>query len=966
MGVRHGVSYDLGGAVHCRPQALHSGRRARSHHLDAGVLPLRAQLDTFMLPGAARTAAGGRAAAALWLAVAEALQHGRDGRGAERDGRRRGQRGVSTTAQEERVDRARLKRHTAPEIATPRPAPPPLMTTTATAKPKAKFSSRNLSAVFKAPLGTKPLSDNAAGPLQRPSNRLVVLGRAAVAAPAPLNTPSLKRESQVHDMHVSLVPAGSNWAEKPKENEAVEPSIAPAEVAVPTAPPEKAWTPESVAEHLHTGGAPARPKATAGSCGRWGDDAVEHDIVQNDIRRQRQKERDFPDLKEAVEESKMPHTQGQAPAVDRSPSMGPQHPEQHHGRATGRWAHFNEQEEARHPMHEDRWSRDRYGRDEDDRWSRDRYGRDEDDRWSRDRYSRYDDGYGRERRPYYESSRGDSAISPVPNDSRTHFSRSDARFDMVASGDRDRVLSHSPHRMDWGSSRLGRRDGRSTSPAAQNEHGAERIHAQQPARSLNQSPALAPTTPPLTAEAAPARAMNWRNLSSPDHGPDRAWGAPRRTDNAWSKDSEPRTPVAEEVSSSTESSSNSSASSSPSPAQLVQLLKRPKMLFDPKTGGMVSAEDTAAAGKRQATGRKGNEGRDRETANASTVPKPAPSQSQNIALASNASANVSPSKKAEEVEAPAFARPDDASGMPQVTASTVIAVNNVEVVVEDKPSASTPSTSSTDKTLDSEHGGATLTTKKTMGPGNKRAEAVAGPGTPKPSRASRSKNGSKAKAGEATDRGKRGVLARNDRRSTGSSKGGQNRAKASGREVREVNGQKMKVDPKDVAVLKQVVEGSSGGVVVTTDEQEGIEVSPESDGFETVKSRRVVLSEKKQRRQRLSSAEAAAPTTRAPELAGEQKSARASPEEHAGAQSKGEEVHENFGMVAAKEVGAQQRSSKPRRQGPEAQAGVEGEAAAGSNQREVLARRRANRQRRKLLAWTAATPRLQRRLRCRP
>ncbi|KAE8980164.1 hypothetical protein PF010_g23159 [Phytophthora fragariae] len=768
------------------------------------------------------------------------------------------------------------------------------MTTTATAQPKAKFSSRNLSAVFKAPLRTKPLPDNATGPLQRPSNHMVVLGRAAVAAPAPLNTPSLKRESQVHDMHVSLVPAGSNWAEQAEAPKDAEPTTAPAEVAVSTAPPEKVWTSESVAEHLHTDSAAARPKATVGSCGRWGDDAVEQDIVQNDIRRQRQKEREFPDLKEAVEETKMHHDRGHALAVDRSPSMGPQQPEQHHGRATGRWAHFTEQEETHRPMHEDQWSRDRYGRGDEDRWSR-------------DRYSRFDDGYGRERRPYYESSRGDSAISPVPDDSRTHFSRSDARFDIVASGDRDRVLSHSPHRMDWGSGRLGQRDGRSSSPIPLNGPEGARFHAPQPTRSLTHSPAPAssspaPMTPPLTADAAPARAMNWRNVTSTDQGRDRAWGTPRRAAN---EDDEPHTPVVEEVVSSTESSSHSSVTSSPSPTQQVQLLKRPKMLFDPKTGGMVSAEDAAAAGKRQANGRNGNEGRDRETANASAASESIAPRPGSVAEASRASADRSServdtkvSKNVQGVETAASVRPDTAS------TRTVIAINTVEVATEETASASRTSLSSAAHTVDGEGREAKKMAKvvaRRSSSGSKRAEAAADPRTPKPKRESRSK-GSRANTGQNTDRNKCGASARNDRRS---GRAAQAHTNASGREVREVKTQKMKVNSEEVVALKQIAEGSSGGVVVITDEQEGIEVSPQVDGFETVKPRRVVLSEKKQLRQRLASAEAAAPAARASEFAEGKKSARAD------AQSKGEEVHENVGLVAKGEVDAP-RLSKPR------------------------------------------------------
>ncbi|KAI9998213.1 hypothetical protein PInf_002552 [Phytophthora infestans] len=229
------------------------------------------------------------------------------------------------------------------------------MNATTNAKPKATFSSRNLSAVFKASLRTKPLPDNATGSLQRPNSRMRVLGRAAVAPPAPINTPSLKRQGQVHDVRVSLVPASSNWAESGIEKEQksetreLEPSLA--DVVAPPEAPEKVWTSESVAEHLHTGDVSARPKITLESSGRWGDDAVEQDIVQNNICRQMLKERKFPDLKEAAEEVQMHHNRARTPTTDRpTSSMGLQQVEQHRGRATGRWAQMER------PMQDNCWT----------------------------------------------------------------------------------------------------------------------------------------------------------------------------------------------------------------------------------------------------------------------------------------------------------------------------------------------------------------------------------------------------------------------------------------------------------------------------------------------------------------------------------------------------------------------------------------------------------------------------------
>lgn len=812
------------------------------------------------------------------------------------------------------------------------------MNPTATAKPKAKFSSRNLSAVFKAPLGTKPLPDNATGPLQRPNSRMLVLGRAVVAPPAPLNTPSLKRESQLHDVPVSLVPAGSNWAENaekqqnPKEDEAPEHLPDSADVAAPTVAPEMVWTSESVAEHLHTSSATARPKVTVESSGRWGDDAVEHDIVQNKIRRQMQKEREFPDLKEAVEETQMYHGYGHAPAAaNESLSMGPQQSEQHHGRATGRWAHFNEQEEVHRPMQDDCWSRDRYERNEDDRWSRDHYSRDEDDRWSRGRYSRYDAGYGREGRPDEADS---NTVSPVPNDSHTHFSRSDARFDMVVSGDCDRVLSHSPHRMEWGSGPLSRRDGDvSFSPAPPNGPKGSRFHALPPRRSA--SPPPAPTSSPMAADVAPARAMNWRNLPSPDHGPGHAMETPRRTNTAWSKNEEPSTLLAEAARSSTESSSNSSSSSSSSPPQQVQLLKRPKLLFDPKTGGMVNTEDTSGPAKRQTGGRNG--GKDRDKANASialgltTAIKRA---DRKPVAQSKAPTSKTKSVRAGRKEENATAGLIDAASIASQVVTGAITINpGQEAAVKDAArtnEASSPTSSDEAKPMTSNadikactQGGISVNRDGKRVTVKRPSQQESGSRVAKPRRASRSttsqpmqqeqqfrslhstvvdaRGTSRASSGKATDRVKRSVSTRNDRRDTGGNKPGPN---ASGRKA--AAAEKSKVDPAEIALLKQIAEESNGGVVVLSDEQEGIEVNPEDDGFETVKSRRAVLFEKKLLRQRVVPTEAVAPVSDG------KKSVLTSLEEHANEQSKGEEVRENFGMVAKVSIVDAQPSSRPR------------------------------------------------------
>ncbi|KAK1928881.1 hypothetical protein P3T76_015670 [Phytophthora citrophthora] len=766
----------------------------------------------------------------------------------------------------------------------------------ASAKPKAKFSSRNLNAAFKAPLRTKPLPDHATGPLQRPNNRLLVLGRAAVAAPAPLNTLSLKRESQVDDVHVSLVPAGSNWAEKQQnqqEEETSEHSPAPAtDVVASTVTSDKAWTPESVAEHLHTGSAPpVRLETKVESSGRWGDDAVENDIVQSNIRRQMQKEREFPDLKEVAEETHMHHGQGHNSTADSSPSMGPQQSEQHHGRATGRWAQFAEPREMHRSIPNDRWSQDRCGRDEDDRWPRDRYERgednywargrynhDEDDRWSRGRYSRYDDGYGRERRSYETSS---NTVSPIPNDSHTHFSSSDARFDMVVSGDRDRVLSHSPHRMNWGSPQFGRRDERSSSPASQEGSRFQGHHAD---LTLNQPS----STSPAPMMAADAKTMNWRKLSNTDHGLDRGLEAPRQSANEWSKDEEPITPVAEAAESSTESS-NSSTTSSPNQHQ-IQLLKRPKMLFDPKTGGMVKAEEKTKSDPptRQTGNRHGDKDRDSTPATKRNSGKPK-------AVYKVATAKATKTEGAEE--APAISASvqktavKDAECSSEIVCSNPVLVepNTDDAAKEDRAPKRLPRKQARGNPEENGHHGTTLPRDPKAGASRSTQQSK------QQYRDSQASAGNGRGGSRPNERSKRSSSTRNNRRDVGTSKPAQRRYS---RKVELTGAHTPAVVSSDTAVLRQIADGSNGDVVVVTDQQEAIEVNPEGEGFETVKSRRTVLSEKKKLRQRLASSETVASKVE------EKKPASVFVAKNIDEQSKGEQAQETFRPASTVQPGS--------------------------------------------------------------
>lgn len=234
---------------------------------------------------------------------------------------------------------------------------------TATAKAKTKFSSRNLNAVYKAPLakaaengGTgrhllyRPLWQRCAHCTYRcyvyaggyhSSSRMLVLksssaGRSSVltaqsltvAAPAPINTPSLRKENNGQDVHVHLVPTGKvGWGTSPtstncnsnngdeRESRAyagADRSNAPFSSSQPhqseyggrqVRGTGSDSSPQSHERQRQAAATSGRSFGSSGvvygaSTGRWGDDAVEQDIARSDMLRARQKERDFPQLKD--------------------------------------------------------------------------------------------------------------------------------------------------------------------------------------------------------------------------------------------------------------------------------------------------------------------------------------------------------------------------------------------------------------------------------------------------------------------------------------------------------------------------------------------------------------------------------------------------------------------------------------------------------------------------------------------
>ncbi|CEG43253.1 uncharacterized protein PHALS_13462 [Plasmopara halstedii] len=202
------------------------------------------------------------------------------------------------------------------------------MNKTTNAKPRTKFSSRNLSIVYKAPLRGKPLPDHATGPLQRLNSRMIVLGRTSVAPPAPLNTPSLKKEGQVHNVRVRLVPAGSNWAENAGNTQKAETSKSSIDdVRLTASLTGSVWTPESVAENVHDTTSSVRNKPAAKIAGRWGDDAAERDIGWKSILSRTQTNQEMMEFSNAEDNMQKNHT---------NVLSSPNHLE--HDRLTDRWA----------------------------------------------------------------------------------------------------------------------------------------------------------------------------------------------------------------------------------------------------------------------------------------------------------------------------------------------------------------------------------------------------------------------------------------------------------------------------------------------------------------------------------------------------------------------------------------------------------------------------------------------------
>ncbi|GLD98332.1 hypothetical protein PINS_up007029 [Pythium insidiosum] len=505
------------------------------------------------------------------------------------------------------------------------------------AKTKAKFSSRNVSTLYKAPSavikGADGFQGGAAG-----ANRLLVLRPPArgplaaskanaVAAPTPINTPSLRKEHETHDVHVrplasSKVGWGDNQDQEHSERDQhgsprTTESRQPENSNVSFKP--KAWgSPEDTQSNQAVASPTLQEIAPLINSGRWGDDAVEEDLLLSEIQREKEHEREFPDLHRAISNSETHHRHHYG-----QPSSGYHDDHQyfvgshaHHHPRDGYYAHYQY-----NAYHDNGRNYDRHS--ERTAFSQPRYA-------AHDVSGRHEEYYAAHRHHVsnaprsFESDRHeyirhvDHGVVHVPS-THTHFGPQDARFDyMFASDDRSRYDAYGSNfsRFQNNSTDGGHR---SSAPPCDQRRG---IRAEQ---GISCGHDGAPTTfghsqswrqhhevdepqrqdmshlPTKSCEPHHGQSMvelpiEKPNSTSPSHRTGHAPPVSSPSSSVWamSEAEVASTRVtqrgADMVESSTETRAQASGEGGES--SQVRILKRtgPRMLFDPKSGTMVIAE----------------------------------------------------------------------------------------------------------------------------------------------------------------------------------------------------------------------------------------------------------------------------------------------------------------------------------------------------------------------------------------